>query len=138
MIENLDKDIEDLEKMLLEKKAQRAQLLEELSHEEGSAKKNHLIVIVELHDQFYSISDISLIENTPDDIKRVKDTCTNEMYHYELRLYEVNDSRKEFEYLQSMLSLNTIGLDAIEEWMGEHSSEEIVPQKCVSSSLSMK
>lgn len=121
MIEALKKEIEDLEKLLMEKRDQLSELLEDAKF----ANKNKLIVIVELHDQFYNISDIALIENTPEGIQLVKDAYTNTLYHYEFKLYKVKDLRKEYEFLQAMFSLDSLGTDAIQEWMNKHDDEVV-------------
>jgi len=121
MIDELKQEIEVLEKQLLEKKAE----LNDLVNDEIFSNKNQLIAIVELHDQFYNISDITLIENTPEGIQLITKAYTNALYHYEFKLYKVKDLRKEFEYLQTMFSLKDCGVDAIQEWMNEHDDEVV-------------
>lgn len=121
MIDTLKKEIAELEKVLLEKKDQ----LNELIDDGRFANKNQLIVIVELHDQFYNISDITLIENTPEGIELFENSYKNSLYHYEYKFYKVSDLRKEYKYLQEMHSLNDLGEDPIIEWMNENEDNRV-------------
>lgn len=119
MIESLKKEIFDLERVLETKKAELSNLMDC----ERFKNKNQLIAIVEMHDQFYGIHSVELVENDIDNISAMKARYSNLMYCFEVRFFKAKDLKEDFDYLQEMIGLSNVGEDAIIDWMQEN--EEI-------------
>lgn len=120
MIKSLQKQIFDLEKELERKKAE----LSKLINDEKFKNKNQLIAVIEMHDQFYGIHSIELVENNIENIIEIQERYKKLMYYFEVKLFKPKNLQEDYEYLESMMKLNSVGEEAIQDWMEEN--EEII------------
>lgn len=123
MIEQLQAEIENIERILTNKKEDLAKMIAEESL--FSNANNKLIVLVEMHDQFSGITDVSLINNNEIEIKNIKAEYDNNFYSFEVKIFKSENLREDFEYLKLMLSFSS-GQDDLYEWMEENESNQVV------------
>lgn len=124
MIEQLKTEIRDLERTLENKRDQLKSLMEDALFE-----NNKVIGFAEMQDQFSGITDIELIDDNETNIKTFKDKyLDNFMYGYKVHVFRVSDIeelKKDFKYLTSMLAGGYYGQDSLYDWMEKNKAKLI-------------
>lgn len=123
MIEQLKAEIENIERILANKKADLAKMIAEESL--FSNATNKLIVLVEMNDQFSGITDVLLINNNEIEIKNIKAEYDNNFYSFEVKIFKSENLREDFKYLKLMLSLAS-AQDDLYEWMEENENNQVI------------
>jgi len=123
MIEKLQAEIENIERILANKKAELKKMITEESL--FSNANNKLIVLVEMHDQFSGITDVLLINNNEVEIKNIKAEYDNNFYSFEVKIFKSENLREDFKYLKLMLSLAS-AQDDLYEWMEENENNQVI------------
>lgn len=124
MIEQLKKEIFDLEVKLEDKK----NLLKNLI-EESIFDKPKLLVIVEIEDQFSGIDNVLLIDDNENEIKKIKEEYNKRfIYCYNINIYRITEKdvlKEVFKDLKHNLELINFGDDSTYEWMQENQDKLI-------------
>lgn len=123
MIEQLQAEIENIERILANKKADLAKMIAEESL--FSNATNKLIVLVEMNDQFSGITDVLLINNNEVEIKNIKAEYDNNFYSFEVKIFKSENLREDFKYLKLMLSLAS-AQDDLYEWMEGNENNQVI------------
>jgi hypothetical protein len=124
MIEQLKAEIESIERILANKKADLAKMIAG----DSLSSNNKLIVLVEMKDQFSGITEVLLIDDNEMAIKEIKDNYNNQvLYCFEAKIFRSEKVKEDLEYLKLMLSYGS-GQDELYEWMEENKSSEVVQE----------
>jgi hypothetical protein len=117
VIDNLKKEISNLEQLLTLKKEELAKLIED----EKFKNKNQLIALAEMRDQFAGITDLLLVNNTPEDIENVrKQFEDNFMCGYRVHFYKIKDIKKAYRFLNENMDNSSYSQSTLYEWMDKN------------------
>lgn len=124
MIEQLKKEIRDLERTIESKKDELKQLMEAALFENPK-----LLALVEVRDQFCGITDVVLIDDTEQAIQEIEDEYTkNFMYSYRVYIYRITDKeqlKEDYSELKNMKDLGHYGEESLYQWMDENKDKLI-------------
>lgn len=128
MIEQLKTEIRDLERTLENKRDQLKRLMEDALFDQ---KK--VLAIVEMNDQFSGITDIVLVDDNEQSIKKFEDAyASNFMISFKLyifRIKDINYLKESYKDLTESRKSGYYGEDSIYEWIAEHQEQLINPEE---------